>query len=136
MKRVSYISRLQRIPVVQLPFKVLTGNKAFSIPGCDDWQEVKCAKPVKLEITDKVEDGQRLYTHKLVYRTCEEDIDVDTHYAYLVTDIESRRYLIGSSQRPFPTITVAESHPDSLTSSSLTEVSVQWLAKRKAPKII
>lgn len=135
MRKLNYISRLQRIPLSELPFETLTGNKIFQIPGCDGWPDVNCQRPVKLEITDKLEDGERLYTHKMTYRTCDDDIDEQVQYAYLLTDIDGKRYLIGSQRRPFPTISISEVHPDSYASSTLTEVTVQWLSKRQAPRI-
>ena len=53
MKRLSFITKVQRVPVSELPFETLTCNKTFSIPGSDKWPKVKCQRPAKLEITDK-----------------------------------------------------------------------------------
>ena len=104
MKRLSYICCVQRIPVSKLPFDTLLGNNTFDIPESYDWPVVKCQKPAKLEITDKIEDGVRFYTHKLTFRTCREDLDMKDNYAYLVTTIEGKRYLIGNRERPYPII--------------------------------
>ena len=112
MKRLSFITRVQRIPVSELPFETLTCNKTFSIPGSDKWPKVKCQRPAKLEITDKLEDG-----------------------AYLVTDLESNKYLIGVGDRPYPIINMSDIHPDSLGSSTFIEATIQWTYTRKAPKI-
>ena len=90
-------------------------------------------KPAKLEITDKIEDGQRFYTHKLTFRTCREDLDMSGIYAYLVTTIEGKRYLIGNKERPYPIINMSDVHPDSLASSTMVEYTVQWGSSRKAP---
>lgn len=135
MRKLNYICRVQRVLLNELPFKTLLGNKTFSLPGSDSWDEVKCLRPVKLEITDKIEDGLRLYTHKLTFRTCEEDINVRDVFAYLVTDLDGKKYLIGSGERPYPIINISDVHPDSYASSTMTEVSVQWISMRKAPKI-
>lgn len=62
MKRLSYICYVQRILVSKLPFDTLLGNNTFDIPESYDWPVVKCQKPAKLEITDKIEDGVRFYT--------------------------------------------------------------------------
>ena len=100
---------MQRIPVSKLPFDTLLGNLTFDIPESYDWPVVKCQKPAKLEITDKIEDGQRFYTHKLTFRTCREDLDMSGNYAYLVTTIEGKRYLIGNRERPYPIINMSDS---------------------------
>lgn len=134
MKRLSFITRVQRVPVSELPFETLTCNKTFSIPGSDKWPKVKCQRPAKLEITDKLEDGVRLYTHKLTLRL-PDDLDTSVPYAYLVTDLESNKYLIGVGDRPYPIINMSDIHPDSLGSSTFIEATIQWTYTRKAPKI-
>ncbi len=135
MKRLSFITKVQRVPVSELPFETLTCNKTFSIPGSGKWPKVKCQKPAKLEITDKLEDGVRLYTHKLTLRLPDDDLDTSVPYAYLVTDLESNKYLIGVGDRPYPIINMSDIHPDSLGSSTFVEAVIQWIYTRKAPKI-
>lgn len=135
MKRLSYICKVQRVPISELPFTILLHNRTFELPDSIPWKEVKCQKPAKLEISDKLEDGERIYTHKLTIKTCDEDMVSKIPYAYLVTDLESRKYLIGTGERPYPVITESEVHPDSYSSSTLIEVTISWVAKRKAPKI-
>ena len=135
MKRLSFITKVQRVPVSELPFETLTCNKTFSIPGSDKWPKVKCQKPAKLEITDKLEDGVRLYTHKLTLRLPDDDLDTSVPYAYLVTDLESNKYLIGVGDRPYTIINMSDIHPDSLGSSTFVEAVIQWIYTRKAPKI-
>lgn len=135
MRHLNFITKIQRIPVVKLPSLALQGNKTFSLLDNLEWENVKFQRPAKLEITEKMEDKLRLYTHKLTFRTCEEDIDTDTIYAYLMTDIDDRKRLMGTSSRPYPVASVSETHPDSYGTSTLTEVSVSWSAYRKAPLI-
>lgn len=135
MKRLSFITKVQRVPVSELPFETLTCNKTFSVPGSAKWPKVKCQKPAKLEITDKLEDGVRLYTHKLTLRLSDDDLDTSVPYAYLVTDLESNKYLIGVGDRPYPIINMSDIHPDSLGSSTFIEATIQWTYTRKAPKI-
>lgn len=135
MRYLNHISKIHRICSSKLPFETLLGNKTFSLPESLDWERVEFQRPAKLEITDKLDDGVRVYTHKLIYRTCESDIDGSVRYAYLIEDIEGRKYLIGEPSRPYPTVSVSYVHPDSYSSSTLTEVTVQWVATRKAPRI-
>ena len=135
MKRLSFITKVQRIPVSELPFETLTCNKTFSVLGSDKWPVVKCQKPAKLEITDKIEDGVRIYTHKLILRLSDDDLDISVPYAYLVTDLDSNKYLIGVRDRPYPVINMSDIHPDSLGSSTLVEATILWTYTRKAPKI-
>lgn len=126
---------MQRIPVSELPFDTLLGNRTFDIPESYGWPKVKCQKPAKLEITDKIEDGVRFYTHKLTFRTGHEDLDMRANYAYVATTIEGKRYLIGTAERPYPIINMSDVHPDSFSSSTMVEYTVQWGSSRKAPRL-
>lgn len=135
MRRLSYICRVQRIPVSELPFTTLAHNRTFTIAGSQNWPDISFPRPAKLEITDKLEDGERVYTHKLTFRTDDEDIDTSIPYAYLVTDLDDKKYLIGVGERPYPIINVSDFHPDSYGSSALIEATVSWTYTRKAPKI-
>lgn len=135
MRHLNFISDIQRIPVEKLPFIVMLVDKNFSLSDDLDWEKVTFKRPAKLEITEKVDDKVRTYTHKLTYGTCEEDIDTDTIYAYLVTDIDGRKRLLGIPSRPYPIVTVSEVHPDSYSTSTLNEVSVSWTATRRAPLV-
>ena len=105
MRHLNFITDIKRIPVEKLPFDALLGNKTFSLPDNIDWEKVTFKRPAKLEIIEKVDDKVRTYTHKLTYSTCEEDIDTDTIYAYLVTDIDGRKRLLGIPSRPYPIAT-------------------------------
>lgn len=135
MRYLNYITRIQRIETSKLPFSALLGHKTFVLPDNLEWEDVRFLRPAKLEITDKYDEKVRIYTHKLIYRTCEDEVELTGIYAYLLTDIDDRRYLVGIPSRPYPTITLSEVHPDSYASSTLTEVTVQWVAPRKAPRI-
>lgn len=135
MRRLSFISEVQRVPVRKLPFDTLTCNKTFKIAGSYRWGRVKCQKPAKLEIVDKLEGGQRVYTHKLTLRIPDDDLDMSEPYAYLVTDVDSNKYLIGVGGRPYPVITMSDVHPDSYGSSTMIEATITWTYTRKAPKI-
>lgn len=135
MRHLNFISDIQRIPVEKLPFIVMLVDKNFSLSDDLDWENVTFKRPAKLEITEKVDDKVRTYTHKLTYSTCEDDIETDTIYAYLVTDIDGRKRLLGIPSRPYPIATVSEVHPDSYGTSTLNEVAVSWTSTRKAPLI-
>ncbi len=135
MRYLNFITKIQRIKTSKLPFEVLLGHKTFTLPDNLEWENVEFIRPAKLEITDKFDEKVRIYTHKLIYRTCEDEVELTGIYAYLVTDLDGRRYLVGIPSRPYPTINISEVHPDSYASSTLTEVTVQWVAPRKAPRI-
>lgn len=86
MRYLNHITKIQRILTSKLPFDSLLGHKTFALPTNLEWESVTFQRPAKLEITDKYDDKVRIYTHKLIYRTCEEDINTAARYAYLLED--------------------------------------------------
>lgn len=98
------------------------------------WKNIKVKVPARLNITDKVEDGVRLYTAKLVFRTCEEMFDCEKQ-VYRCKTASGNYILIGSDTRPYPITTVNDSHPDNMTDSQLIEVSVDYTSPVRIPYI-
>lgn len=91
--------------------------------------------PCQLTISMKTDDKCREYTSKLVLNTCEERFD-DDRYAFLCETADGDNILIGSVDRPYPTVTVTETHPDNGKDSDLNEVTVQWVSPQRPPKIV
>lgn len=91
--------------------------------------------PCQLTISEKTNDKCKEYTSKLVLNTCEDWFD-DGRHAFLCETADGDTYLIGSNERPFPTVTVTETHPDNGKDSQLNEVTIQWVSPQKPPKII
>lgn len=91
--------------------------------------------PCQLTISMKTDDKCREYTSKLVLNTCEERFDGD-RYAFLCETADGDNILIGSADRPYPNVTVTETHPDNGKDSELNEVTVQWVSPQRPPKIV
>lgn len=99
--------------------------KNFPASDATPWIGLGIKVPAKLTISDKIDNGVRMYTAKLVFRTCERPAEVDRQ-VYRCHCADGFLYLIGSAGRPYTITTVTDDHPDNFTDSQLYEVTVNW----------
>lgn len=92
-------------------------------------------KPAQLVISDKIEDGNRIYTAKLTFQTCEGRLADPDRLAFLCKTIDGIYYLIGTDERPHPVVTQQDTHPNNFSDNQLTEVSVNYSAAQICPII-
>lgn len=98
------------------------------------WENIPIKVPARLTISDKIEDGVRLYAAQLIFRTCEEPHEIE-RMVYRCKTADGRYYLIGNNERPYPVTTVNDNHPDNMTDSQLYEVTVNYTSAGKIPYI-
>lgn len=99
------------------------------------FQKIDIRVPARLTVTDKIDNGVRMYNAQLVFKTCEEISDRE-RIVYICKASNGNQYLIGTKDRPYPVTTVNEPHPDNMTDSQLNEVTVNWTSSKKIPYII
>lgn len=92
-------------------------------------------RPASLTISDKIEDGNRIYQSKLVFYTCNKWLADITKNGFICETIDGTRYLIGDMERPFPVVTQQQTHPNNYSDNQLTEVVVNFTSS-KIPPII
>lgn len=102
------------------------------IPFCE---LLNFKKPAALTISDKVEDGNRVYQSKLVFLYCDHWLKNAMRLAFLCETADGVRYLIGTDERPFPIITQQENHPNNYSDNQLTEVTVSYSSGNFPPII-
>ena len=135
MNNVNNIISIDRIPVRMLLGSRRTGVNSVEIPESLPWQGIDIKIPARLTVSDKIEDGVRLHTAQLVFRTCE-DINDLGRQAYRCHTADGQLILIGLPERPFPVSNFTRNHPDNMTDSQLNEVTVSWTTASEIPYII
>lgn len=105
-----------------------------AVSSATPWVSIPIKVPAKLTVSEKIEEGVRLYTAQLVFRTCEEPGDRGRQ-VYRCKTADGRFYLIGTNDRPYPVSTVTTNHPGNMTDNQLDEVTVTWTSARKIPYI-
>lgn len=130
-KNVIGIDRLQSGSIIGLRKLSMS---CVSVSSVNSWKSIPIKVPARLTISDKIDDGVRLYTAQLVFRTCEEPIDIE-RMVYRCKTADGRYYLIGNNDRPYPVTTVNDTHPDNMRDSQLYEVNVNYTSACKIPYI-
>ena len=130
-KNVIGIDRLQSGSIVGLR-KVSSTSVAIS--SSNSWKNIPIKVPARLTISDKVDDGVRLHTAQLVFRTCDEPQEIE-RMVYRCKTADGKYFLIGNNDRPYPVTTVNDNHPDNMTDSQLYEVTVNYTSAEKIPYI-
>lgn len=131
-RNIIAIDRVQAASVIGLQ-KISEAHVTLS--PLTSWESIAIKVPARLTISDKIEDGVRLYTAQLVFRTCEEPSDM-RRMVYRCKTADGRYYLIGTNERPYPVSTLTMNHPDNMTDSQLNEVTVNYTSSSKIPYIL
>lgn len=135
MKQIKIITAVDRIPVSSLSGMTRLSGTSVRLPADITWQPVQVKPHAQLTITDKVEDKVKVWTAKLVFKTCEVFCDRD-RWAYRCRLQNGQCRLIGTSERPYPVTSVAEVMPENLPDNQLNEVTVSWQTPTFIPVIV
>ena len=134
MKLIKIVTKVERTPVANLQGMVRISKTEVRLPLAIDWQLIETRPHAQLVISDKVEDKNRVWTAKLVFKTCEELDDLN-RWAYLCHLSNGQKRLIGAFDRPYPVTTIQESMPESVTENQLNEVTVSWQTPHFVPSV-
>ena len=134
MNRIRNVIEIDRVPVSSLIGFTRKNTSTIILGAGIDWKSLPIKVPARLSVSDKIEDGVRLHTAQLVFRTCEEIGDLG-RWAYRCRMADGQYLLIGTPERPYPVATVTKNHPDNMTDSQLDEVTVKWVSSLRIPYI-
>ena len=129
------IIAIDRVPASSLLGYQRTGVKSVKVDNNTLWQSLSVKVPARLTISDKIDNGVRIYTAQLVFRSCEELTDL-ARWAYRCKTADGKFYLIGTDERPYPVGTVTTNHPDNMTDNQLSEVTVNYTSGNPIPYIL
>lgn len=80
----------------------------------------------KLEISDKKEEGQRIYTAKLTLKTTDDTLPSLDRKVFYALDINDMVWILGSQTRPYPIVTKSVSLPESAQDNQLNSFQIVY----------
>ena len=80
----------------------------------------------KLEISEKKEGGQRIYTVKLTLKTTDDTLYSLYHKVFYALDINGMVWILGSQTRPYPIVTKSVSLPESAQDNQLNSFQIDY----------
>ena len=80
----------------------------------------------KLEISEKMEGGQRIYTVKLTLKTTDDTLSSLDRKVFYALDINDMVWILGSKSRPYPIVTKSVSLPESALDNQLNSFQIDY----------
>ena len=80
----------------------------------------------KLEISEKKEGGQRIYTVKLTLKTTDDTLSSLDRKVFYALDINGMVWILGSQTRPYPIVTKSVSLPESAQDNQLNSFQIDY----------
>lgn len=80
----------------------------------------------KLEISEKKEGGQRIYTVKLTLKTTDDTLPSLDRKVFYALDINDMVWILGSKNRPYPIVTKSVSLPESAQDNQLNTFQIDY----------
>ena len=134
MKLINIVAKVERTLATNLQGMSRVSEREVKIPRDIDWITLQIKPHAQLTITDRVENKNRVWTAKLVFKTCE-SYNNNEKWAYRCTLTNGLSRLIGESERPHPVTNMQENMPENVADSQLNEVTVTWQSPRFVPSI-
>ena len=80
----------------------------------------------KLEISEKKEGGQLIYTAKLTLKTTDDTLSSLDRKVFYALDINDMVWILGSQTRPYPIVTKSVSLPESSQDNQLNSFQIDY----------
>ena len=126
---------IDRVPVSSLVGYRRIATDSVELNVTTPWESLSVKVPARLTISDKIEDGVRLYTAQLIFRLCQETPGDLSRLAFRCKTADGKQVLIGSDKRPYPVARFSLARPDNVTDSQLVEVTVSYTSAAPIPYI-
>lgn len=88
-------------------------NRSIYLKGSVRFEKVEIIGLASVEVTDKIENKQRVYTTKLVFKTRHDQGFHKERSCYRLTSVTGKQYILGTKERPYPLFNSTDIIPNS-----------------------
>ncbi len=135
MKSIKLVKSVAYAYSTQLEGSVLIANRAVRIPSNILWHSICVKNHPSMVSSTKTEDKNKVVTTTLKFLT-PDDLNIKRcHLVFKVTLTDDRQFLVGSSERPYPSVEITETCPDAVKENQLNEVVVTYKSLAIPPYI-
>lgn len=121
------INKLEYIDTRYLANILLLANDKVTLRYWRNFQTLPLVGLASMDVSQSIDNGSRLTTVKITARSCADFSPMgNQHLAWRITTVQGDQYLVGTTEQPFPVVTVANDFPDKATERSGITVSVSW----------
>lgn len=90
------------------------------------WRDIPITGLASVQEEQTVENNQNIYNVKVEFFSCKKPDFLSGTAVFLLTDLHGNRYLVGSSEKPFPVCESTNDIPDSFTKRRGYEISITY----------
>lgn len=125
MKQIRVISAVERTAVENLQGMMHVSATKVVLPSSVNWEAITIKPHARLTCEEKTEDRNTIWTATLTFKAFGQ-LEHGGRWAYRCRLSNGEYRLVGTDARPYPVTKYTESHPENVTDSQLTEVTVTW----------
>lgn len=135
MKSIKLVKSVAYAYSTQLEGSVLIANRTIRIPTNILWHSICVKDHPSMVSSTKTDDKNKVITTTLKFLT-PDDLNIKRrHLVFKVTLIDDRQFLVGSYERPYPSVGITENCPDAVKDNQLNEVVVTYKSHEIPPYI-
>ena len=129
MNKVFSVVRVERCKASFVRMKQFDGQAILTSHQFEDIESMRV--PAELSISEEIEDKEKVFTSELNFQCCHEIGHAGT-WAYRITLADGTRYVMGSSERPFP-ITSMSRTMGAVNSSQVPSYNILFKSNKPLP---
>lgn len=105
------IKKVERCPASAMLNAEEVFDRCIFLKECDSFEQVPIIGMASVEITDKLENKQRMFTTKLVFKTADSPGFEKDMYCYRLTSVSGKSFMLGTKSRPYSLFNSSEVIP-------------------------
>lgn len=126
MTKLAHVIKLESVPVENLSGLKPLSLHSCSVPSSVKFTEINIIDLVDVKMDDAIENKEKVYTSVVSFQTPDKIPSSGGHLAFRLTTIDGNRFLLGTSQRPYPIIKESNPFPGKVGDSTMKTVTVTW----------
>lgn len=136
MRVVRYIKSVAWVAASHLAGLHIIGVDKCVLPSGVSFQPICIDKHPEMSVTDEVEGNIRLFNTSLTFLSPDYQTSSAAPRAFLVTDEDGQRWLIGTDTTPFPVVVSSSPRPRDPATVSCPTYEMRWKSPLQPLKVL
>lgn len=128
MTHLVHFKKLESVPSSSLAGMMRLPDDCCRLPMNVNFTEVNTYGLIDVREEGETKDHQMMYTVTITYQTHDRTLPDFRHNSFRLTALNGKQYLLGSHERPYPTVKKSTPTPSKPSESTLTTVVVSLLS--------
>lgn len=108
-----HIKTVEKCLVSAMETSMQVFNNGIFLKESSGFEKLDIIGLASVEVTDKMDNNQKLFTTKLIFKTAlRPELDLD-RFCYRLTSVSGQEYILGTKERPYTVFTSTENYPGS-----------------------